>query len=235
MSVSSAVAPKPEWVEKFESIVKPSQDYTTYALSTLNPEGKPKVRHVIHRDLTPSALFLTTTDTRMQKPVHLRHDPTVEIAWWIVEPAVQFRITGQAYVIPPANEADSASKFHDILTGLGLDPDKNVEGKPEWWEGQRKLLWDKAMSGHLRGSFGRPPPGTPLSEIEQKPEDWISSLPNDSDDPKVKKDIEYALSHFALLAIKPTGFELLELKATPNKRTQWTLKGDEWVRVEVAP
>lgn len=56
------------------------------------------------------------------------------------------------------------------------------------------------------------------------------------DDPKMKKDIEFALNNFALLAIRPTGVEFLELKPTPNRRTQWKLTPNgDWDRVEVAP
>lgn len=52
----------------------------------------------------------------------------------------------------------------------------------------------------------------------------------------MKKDIEFALNNFALLAIKPNAVEFLELKPTPNKRTQWHKQSDgEWERVEVAP
>ena len=117
--------------------------------------------------VTPSGLLLTTTDTRMQKPNHLAHDPTVELAWWIEDPAIQFRITGKAYTIPT-----DPSEVQGVLDKIGLDGE---DAKAEFWEDKRKDLW-KNLSGHLRGSFGRPPPGKKLDEIEEKPEDWISRL-----------------------------------------------------------
>ena len=56
------------------------------------------------------------------------------------------------------------------------------------------------------------------------------------DDPKQKKDIEMAYSHFALMAIEPEAAEYLELKPTPNRRTQWTKQADgSWDKRSVAP
>lgn len=204
--------------------------------------------------VTPSGLLLTTTDTRMQKPNHLAHDPTVELAWWIEDPAIQFRITGKAYTIPT-----DPSEVQGVLDKIGLDGE---DAKAEFWEDKRKDLW-KNLSGHLRGSFGRPPPGKKLDEIEEKPEDWISRLDVESvsracimtywvhkaskmpgrgehrswqDDPKQKKDIEWAQSHFALIAIKPENAEMLELKPAPNVRTQYNKQSDgSWEKVSVAP
>jgi hypothetical protein len=56
------------------------------------------------------------------------------------------------------------------------------------------------------------------------------------DDPKQQKDIDYALSHFAVIAIKVDEFEVLELKPVPNKRTQWKRNAQgEWDQTKVAP
>lgn len=56
------------------------------------------------------------------------------------------------------------------------------------------------------------------------------------DDPEEEKKIEFALNNFALLAIRPTAVEYLELKPTPNHRTQWNKQSNgDWDRVEVAP
>ena len=191
----------------------------------------------------------------MQKPVHLSNNPILEIAWWIDDAAVQFRITGEGYPIPSPNAENGAQLIDTAVKALGAEETEGREGNAEFWEGKRKELWEKEMSGHLRGSFGRPNPGKKLSEIKEKPEDWISRLDASSvssmtasarrvrclidlaqDDPTMKKDIEFALNNFALLAIRPTGVEFLELKPTPNKRTQWHKQADGgWDRVEVAP
>jgi hypothetical protein len=127
--------------------------------------------------VTPSGLLLTTTDTRMQKPNHLKHDPAVEFAWWIEESAIQFRATGPAVTIP-----HEASSVEAELKKLSVSPEAE-DGKGDWWVEKRKEIWGKEMSGHLRGSFGRPPPGKPLSEIEEKPENWITRLDEKSVSP----------------------------------------------------
>jgi pyridoxamine 5'-phosphate oxidase len=103
----------------------------------------------------------------MQKPHHLSLDPNIEIAWWIDPTAEQFRITGKAYHIPGEQTTVSSAIAAMGLAGEGLE-----EGEVQYWENKRKELWEKAMSGHLRGSFGRPTPGKKLSEIDSKPEDW---------------------------------------------------------------
>ncbi|KAK1921678.1 hypothetical protein DB88DRAFT_498838 [Papiliotrema laurentii] len=219
---------KPEWLGILEGQLKEYPQATTYSFATLSPENKPKVRSVIHRAITPSGLLLTTTDVRMQKPNHLAHDPSVEIAWWILDSAIQLRITGKAYIV----SADAATT-RKAIQAMGVQ--EGEEGKNEWWQDKREQLW-KDLSGHLRGSFGRPTPGTPLDQVKEKPEDWIQRLDPESDDPKQKKDIEFAKGNFAIIAVQPTGVEVLELKPQPNRRTQWTKQSDgSWSKVEVSP
>jgi pyridoxamine 5'-phosphate oxidase len=103
----------------------------------------------------------------MQKPHHISLNPAVELAWWVEDPAIQFRITGKAYHFPGESGTIASSIKALGLTGEGLE-----EGTEKYWEDKRKEIWTKGISGHLRGSFGRPTPGKPLSEIESKPEDW---------------------------------------------------------------
>lgn len=56
------------------------------------------------------------------------------------------------------------------------------------------------------------------------------------EDEKQKKDIEFAYSHMAILAIQATEAEMLELKPTPNRRVQWKKQQDgSWSRTDVAP
>lgn len=176
--MSSTVGNAPEWLQHVKSNVKDGDQMTTvYALATLSPEGLPKARMVIHRRISPSNLFITTTDTRMQKPVHLNNSPSVEMAWWIDPTAVQFRITGKAYVIPPAS-AESKEAIQKTLDSIGLD--KGAEdGQADWWEKQRMSMWKEQMSGHLRASFARPKPGSPLKDAPPSDE-WPTRLDAES-------------------------------------------------------
>lgn len=128
--------------------------------------------------VTPASnILVTTTDTRMGKPAHLAAHPTVEMAWWMVEPAIQFRVTGQGYTIPNDDSAsDFSSKMEETLKGLRATGDEAETG---FWEKERKRLWKDAMSGHLRASFARPPPGKLLSECPD-PKTWSETLPAES-------------------------------------------------------
>jgi len=103
----------------------------------------------------------------MQKPNHLAHDPTLEIAWWIEETAVQFRLTGRGYAVPP--DAEGTKKAIETIGVEGEEQDV------KWWDNKREQVWGD-FSGHLRGSFGRPPPGRKLEDVKEKPEDWTVRL-----------------------------------------------------------
>ncbi|WVR04766.1 hypothetical protein IAU60_001778 [Kwoniella sp. DSM 27419] len=225
---------KPQWVPLLEQQLKENPKSLSYAFSTLSKEGNPKVRYVIHRGITPSSLLLTTTDTRMSKPVHLAHSPTIELAWWIENTNVQFRVTGQAVTVPTSSGAgdESSSVFLDAIKTLGVDGLE--EGKAEWWDDQRRKLWE-SVSGHLRAGFGRPPPGKKLDEVES-PDKWPETIPAKSDDAAEQKTIDYAYSHFAIIAIAPQAVEYLELKPVPNRRTQWKRNPNgDWDETKVAP
>ncbi|WVF69642.1 hypothetical protein IAT40_004421 [Kwoniella sp. CBS 6097] len=227
---------KPQWVPLLEQQLKENPKSTTYAFSTLSKEGNPKVRYVIHRGITRSSLLLTTTDTRMGKPEHLAHSPTIELAWWIEPTNVQFRITGQAVTIPSSTGSSTTSAdttdFDKAIKVLGLEGQE--EGKADWWENERKKLWE-GVSGHLRAGFGRPPPGKKLDEVESS-DKWPETIPAKSDKPDEQKTIDYAYSHFAIIAIAPQAVEFLELKPIPNRRTQWRRQDDaSWDETKVAP
>ncbi|EIW71157.1 hypothetical protein TREMEDRAFT_27724, partial [Tremella mesenterica DSM 1558] len=174
---------QPAWRQILENQLTENPKYTTYALSTLSPEGQPKVRFVVHRSISPSGLLILTTDTRMQKPVHLALNHTVEAAWWIEPSNVQFRITGQAYTFPLPSS--SPTEVSSALQGLGLKDIEESQGEEkeectsEWWEKERIRLWEESMSGHLRASFARPKPGKSLEQVEH-PSEWPVSLPGKS-------------------------------------------------------
>ncbi|WWD00705.1 hypothetical protein V866_007640 [Kwoniella sp. B9012] len=219
---------KTPWLPLIEQQLKENPKSTTYAFSTLSEEGNPKVRFVIHRGISPNALLLTTTDTRMSKPKHISHSPTVEIAWWIEATNVQFRITGKAVSIP----TPSSSSIQEAIKTLGVDGLE--EGSEKWWESKRKELWG-GVSGHLRAGFGRPTPGKKLDEVEGS-DKWPETIPAESDKQDEQKTIDAAYDHFAIIAIAPEAVEYLELKPIPNRRTQWKRKeGGEWEETKVAP
>lgn len=128
---------------------------------------------MIHRGLTlASNIFLATTDVRMQKANQLAKEPSMEFAWWIKETNIQFRVQGRAYVVPNDLETPS-DKLKECVKQMGGQGD---EADAQWWIEEKNRQWEK-MSGHLRASFARPTPGTPLKEVDRKPEDWAESIP----------------------------------------------------------
>ncbi|GFZ47813.1 hypothetical protein JCM24511_05560 [Saitozyma sp. JCM 24511] len=225
----------PPWVSAWKKHLDGKEKdpkYNVYALSTLSTEGLPKVRHVIHRALTPSNIFVITTDMRMQKSFHLAHNPTMEIAWWLDPAGVQFRISGKAFPFPNQSTPEGSTRVEDALRQLRT---QGEDSEPGWWEKERMRVWKEGMSGHLRASFARPPPGKPLDEVSE-PDTWPTRLDAESDDPEEKKQIESALKNFALVAIQVDAFEYLELAETPNRRTQWIRQDDgSWEERKVAP
>ena len=111
----------------------------------------------------------------MQKPPQLQSHPILELAWWIEPPAVQFRITGKGYPILP-DPKDCRSISAESVQALGA---KGKEADLGFWKDKRMEAWKKEMSGHLRASFARPAPGTPLSEVES-PDTWPEKLDAES-------------------------------------------------------
>ncbi|KAG6804654.1 hypothetical protein H0H93_007555, partial [Arthromyces matolae] len=65
------------------------------------------------------------------------------------------------------------------------------------WEAQRKESFNK-MSGHMKASWCRPTPGTPLNDQED-PKKWPVKLeePGEDADEETKKNWEKALENFA--------------------------------------
>jgi pyridoxamine 5'-phosphate oxidase len=147
------------------SIAYPFSTYST-------ADQAPKVRYVVHRSLSATSnLLLTSTDHRMKKYDELKANPKVEVAFWMEKTGVQFRISGKAAVLPnkEENKEDLEAILKDTLEAEG------EEKEAGWWMKKRDEEFEK-MSGHLRATFARPTPGTPLSEVEKKPEDWPETI-----------------------------------------------------------
>lgn len=111
----------------------------------------------------------------MAKPEHLAAHRDLEVAWWFEAPNTQFRITGKGITIPSAS-VESKESIEAKLKAVGA---RSEEELGDWWEGERKRLWE-GVSGHLRAGFARPPPGKKIDEVDTKPEDWPETIPTQS-------------------------------------------------------
>ncbi|KAH7886320.1 pyridoxamine 5'-phosphate oxidase-domain-containing protein [Phlebopus sp. FC_14] len=191
-------------------------------LATLEGSDTPRVRSVVHREfLTANAfpnvpLIVSTTDIRTPKVFQMMNiGQRVEAVYWTASTQEQYRITGKASVIPrPGCQSPCPSGsglIFDELAKEGFD-----------WENKRVEVFDR-MSGHLKASWCRPIPGTPLEGGYEEANKWPEKLPKlgGAESEEDKKNLEYALENFALLLIEPFEVDFVELGTTPQKRTKF--------------
>lgn len=88
------------------------------------------------------------------------------------------------------------------------------------WEAKRAEIFDR-MSGHMKATWCRPTPGTPLKGGEEEMKKWPVKLPKlgEAENEEDKKNLATALSNFSLLLIEPFEVDYLELGVFPNRRT----------------
>jgi hypothetical protein len=203
-----------------------------FQLATIDNVFIPHVRSLIFRKFlikqsTPSLpLLLSTTDIRTPKVSQLVANPAAELAWWIVGTQQQYRIIANVYPVPNPKHP-LCSHFEQALshaqdgTGLALFRDDD-------WESQR-LQTFKSMSSHMKASWCRPIPGSPLKGGQEEAKKWPETL----EDPSEHKDLpeekynellqnwNQALANFALVVIDPVEVDLVELGVVPNRRTRF--------------
>ncbi|BGP54297.1 hypothetical protein JCM8202_000728 [Rhodotorula sphaerocarpa] len=266
----------PSWVDQLRSLLnknmKENKDLISYALATSGDAGsvQPRVRYVVHRgfvnerrkdgdgsqnlvsddnqnDLISDKLVVTT-DARSPKARQLAAQPKIELAWWMAATQHQFRILGNAYILPsaafprhdstkPKSGATSTAEPGKISFPF---PEKELSPYDGFsWEDERIRQFRK-MSPELRASFYRPVPGTDLADSNVKMEDLPETLPEgvqEAEGDEQKKQVQEALKNFALIVIDAIEVDLVDLGSMPNKRTQWVRKqgSSEWQEKGVVP
>ncbi|KAI0271449.1 pyridoxamine 5'-phosphate oxidase-domain-containing protein [Gloeopeniophorella convolvens] len=214
--------------------------FPVFQLATVDSAGKPHARSVIHRAfLVPPAnpahpLLVTSTDIRTPKAQQINYSDTVEVAWWINATQDQFRILGRARVFgaPERNELPvSLPSAASDYTGFAA-----LEAPGFDWEAKRRELFD-AVSESMRATWCRPPPGSPLKGGYEEMDDWPAKLPKPSEAKtnEEKKLVEIALSNYAIIAIEPLEVDWLQMSIKPNRRTFFTLDGDDWKDQPIVP
>jgi len=252
----------PEWKSKLNNAIsenmKKDKDSISYPLSTIGPDGGPKTRFVLHRGFVnerrkeedPSSnpagdekegkvgqALLSTTDIRAPKSQQLSKNSKIEIAWWFAPSGDQFRITGDAYLVPKPDHPE-AKQFHDEGHAARLAPPALKDQFK--WEDERLRIFDK-ISPAIRASFVRPIPGTPMKASDRgeeggkdyKYDDFPLELKMDGD----KKLVDEALSNFALTVIDPHTIDWCQLNDQPNVRSIWKKDSSsgEWSKTDVSP
>jgi pyridoxamine 5'-phosphate oxidase len=197
----------------------------------------PRVRSHIHREFisaqaTPSLpILVTTTDIRTPKATQILSNATIETVFWVEANQEQYRIIGNASVIPTPSHPYHAQ--FDPLRGPALTA---LEGEGIDWEAKRMQIFD-SMSGHMKASWCRPPPGSKLEGGYEEAKKWPQKLPTFSDveSEEDKSILELALSNFALVVIDPFEVDFVELGIVPNQRTKFTRQQENWVEEIVVP
>ena len=195
----------------------------------------PQVRSCIIRELiSPGGnehlpIVLTTTDIRTPKVEQILVSDTVQISWWIEPSMDQFRLTGKVTIIPKP----SSKVFH---SGGNLAFGRLSAGGFDW-EAKRVQVFD-SLSDHMRASWCRPTPGSPLKGGYEEAKKWPKSVPTTTGavSEEEKELVKQALGNFALVLIEPSYVDWLQMGVVPNQRTLFIRGDDEsWTETIVVP
>lgn len=95
------------------------------------------------------------------------------------------------------------------------------------------------MSAHMKASWCRPVPGSPLLGGDEEAKKWPERVeePKDGDgNEENRKNWETALANFALVVIEPLEVDYVELGVMPNRRAKFWKNGDGvWEEQAVVP
>ncbi|KAF9260850.1 hypothetical protein L218DRAFT_562892 [Marasmius fiardii PR-910] len=163
-------------------------------------------------------------------------NPNVQIHWYIEGTREQFRISGKTFIVP-SPEHTNCECHKDSIKPLYFEFD---------WEAKRMAIF-KGLSSHMRASWCRPVPGTPLEGGEEEMKMWPKRVDepgheqNDdgsevSEEQKRRNRIfwDMALSRFALVVPDPVEVDYLNMGVVPNRRYRFVkTAGGTWTEQEI--
>lgn len=190
----------------------------------------PRVRSLVLRQFlsakaTPTLpLLVTTTDIRAQKTAQLLQNPNIETVFWFESTHEQYRLAGQATVVPEPSHSYYTHFDSCQWPGLTALQKENID-----WEAKRVEIFD-SLSGDLRASWCRPVPGSKLEGGYEEAKNWPETLPKLGGETSEadRRNLEVALGNFALVLIDPVTVDFIELGVTPHQRTKFTRHGEIW-------
>ncbi|KAH8548297.1 pyridoxamine 5'-phosphate oxidase-domain-containing protein [Umbelopsis sp. PMI_123] len=244
--------------------IKEARDAAYVSLATIRPDGSPANRTVAfrgfvaqdHEDETGwgSDLLLFTCDKRTEKMKEIRHDPRVEVSWWMSTTGEQFRIRGRMHLIENGTEdllKDHIYRKENIITSSNysaattsflarLNHLSHAFGKDQFsWEAERLRHWYK-ISDDLRATFTWPHPGLPYEEDGK----FVKSLSIEHTenngwfkhgDKQKQALLEEGYSNFVLLALEVDSIDYVELYSMPCRRRTYNKHNDEWIEQPLNP
>ncbi|KAG6842373.1 hypothetical protein C0991_007503 [Blastosporella zonata] len=239
-----AASTVPRWKIAITNAISEHQKSTVIQLATIDPATPiPNVRSHIFREFVspvskPSLpLILTTTDIRTPKTAQIISNPHVQIAWWVEGTQEQFRISGLAIAIPAPANSLYKHFLHNVEHAAPNSAVATLKGENFDWEMKRNQSF-RNMSAHMKASWCRPTPGTPLQGGEEEAKKWPVKLeePAEDADEETKKNWRTALGNFALLIVDPIEVDYVELGVLPNRRTRfWRRSDGSWQSEAVVP
>lgn len=204
--------------------------------STDASNGIPRVRSLILRQFLVAKaapalpLLLTTTDIRTPKTSQILLNPNIETVFWVENTQEQYRLTGQASIIPKPSHPYYVHFNFDWPALVALEKE-DID-----WEAKRIEVFD-SLSGHLKASWCRPVPGSKLEGGYEEAKKWPETLPKLGEEMSEadRKNLAIALGNFALVLIDPVAVDFVELGITPNQRTKFSREGETWVEEILVP
>jgi len=197
-------------------------------------------------DVFASDLPVFTTDVRMDKAKQLFEagprpgdfaisatggGGPVEMTFWAPEPAVQWRLSGRAYLLgPDADDDTEAAKTvrEEIRKHLRLK--EGEADKEDGWSWAREVTAIFGnMSPQSRGWFRNPPPGTPVDQPLPDKRLGFGQKIDDLED-------ELARQNFRVVVVVPHEVDQVDLSDLDgHKRWRHRLLDGKWQTVEVWP
>ena len=181
---------------------------------------------------------MSTTDVRSPKVSQINANSHVHVVHWIQGTQEQFRFASRAVIVPSPNHAlyqhfvnFIAKQRKNGSSGITALVDSGFD-----WEKQRIDTF-KSLSGHMKATWCRPVPGSPLIGGEEAKK-WPVKLeePGVDSDEELKRNWETALMNFALVVIEPYECDYCELGVVPNRRTKFSrIGGGNWKEEAVVP
>lgn len=189
-------------------------------------------------DIYDSDCLVSTTDARMEKTYHMfatgkgkgdREQAKsgtggggpVEAVYWVKDTMTQWRISGKGWVVG-ADDLEGTEDAQNSGTvtvkaqvGRYMRPINDHEEKHKEWSWKRQVENQfENLSPGMRGTFKNPPPGKPLSEGAENPEEKLGQKAGHL------SEEELARKNFRVVIITPEVVERVDL-SNPDNSKRW--------------
>ena len=216
-----------------------------FQLATVDTDALiPQARsHIVRSFLVPPTapslpLIVSTTDVRSPKVSQINANPHVHIVHWIEGTQEQYRFTGRAVIVPSPRHA-LYQHFVDFVAKQRKNGSSGITALIDSgfnWERQRVDTFE-SLSGHMKATWCRPAPGSPLIGGEEEAKKWPVKLeePGVDSDEESKRNWETALMNFSLVVIEPYECDYIE-PGIPERRTKFSrTKDGNWREEALVP